>query len=449
MPQSSPALHTDFYQLTMAAAYHEAGVEGQASFSLFCRDLPRNRGYMAAAGLEPALDYLESLAFSPEDIDYLRSLGRFKPDFLDRLAGLRFTGEVWALPEGSVCFPQEPLLEVTAPIIEAQLAETYLINTINLHTTLASKASRCIQAAAGRPCVDFGLRRTHGLDAGMAAARSSAIAGFAGTSNVAASRELGTMPVGTMAHSFVEALEDEKESFLAFARSFPQNTILLVDTYDVPVGLARAVEAAAELRSQGYDLLGVRLDSGDMAEWSRLARRMLDQAGLTKAQVVVSGGMDEYAITEILERGACIDSFGVGTKMGNSADAPYFDFIYKMVQFRGRPTLKLSPGKETWTAPKQVWRRLGSDGLIEADVLGLRDEEPRGEPLLERVMAGGRRTAPRRDWRQARERCREQIPSLPEECRRLIDPSPLQVEISPGLDRLQKKTKRAAAAARR
>ncbi len=442
MPQLSKALETDFYQLTMAAAYFEAGVEAQATFSLFCRELPPQRGYILAAGLEQALDFLEGFCFTPDDLAYLKSLGRFKPAFLEHLAGLRFSGEVWAIPEGTVCFPQEPLLEVTAPILEAQLVETHLINIINLHSMLASKAARCQQAAQGRSCVDFSLRRTQGMDAGFAAARSSAIAGFAGTSNVAASARLGLVPVGTMAHSFVEAREDEMESFRIFARCFPDHTVLLVDTYHVPTGLERAIEVARELRQAGHKLLGVRVDSGDLAQASRLAREMLDRAGLKDALVVVSGSLDEFAIAELLERGAVVDSFGVGTKMGNSADAPYFDFIYKMVSYRDRPTLKLSPGKETWTAPKQVWRRLDGRGLIAADTLGLRDEGLEGRPLLQPVMRGGRRLEPEPGWRRAQERFQEEAATLPPQCRRLRDPEPLAVEISPGLESLQEQIAR-------
>ena len=439
MPQLSQALETDFYQLTMAAAYFEAGVQSQATFSLFCRELPPQRGYILAAGLEQALDFLENFSFTPEDLAYLESLGRFKPEFLEHLSRLRFSGEVWAIPEGTVCFPQEPLLEVTAPILEAQLVETHLINIINLHSMLASKAARCQQAARGISCVDFSLRRTQGMDAGFAAARSSAIAGFAGTSNVAASAQLGLAPIGTMAHSFVEAREDEMESFRIFARCFPDHTVLLVDTYHVPTGMERAIQVAREMQEAGHKLLGVRVDSGDLAQASRLAREMLDQAGLKDALVVVSGSLDEFAIDDLLERGAAVDSFGVGTKMGNSADAPYFDFIYKMVSYQDRPTLKLSPGKETWTAPKQVWRRLDGQGVIAGDTLGLRGEELTGQPLLQPVMRGGRRLEPEPGWRRAQERFRQQVATLPERCRRLRDPEPLAVEISPGLKALQDK----------
>lgn len=437
MYSGSLAMQTDFYQITMAAAYHAHGMAGQACFSLFARHLPAERGFLVAAGLEEALDYLESFAFAPEDIAYLESLGRFKPDFLRVLANTRFTGQVRALPEGTICFADEPFLEVTAPIMEAQLVETYLINVVNLHSTLASKAARCLLAAQGRGLVDFSLRRTHGVDGGMAAARSSALAGFQGTSNLAAARQYGITPVGTMAHSFVEAFGDELSAFRAFARTFPDHTVILVDTYDSVAGLHRAVRVAGELLAQGHRLVGIRLDSGDLVGLSRQARTILDQAGLEQARVVVSGSLDETRMAELLAQGAQVDLFAVGTKMGSSADAPFLDMAYKLVNYDGRPTLKLSAGKETWAGAKQVWRRLDREGRLDHDLLGLAHEDQPGQPLLEPVMQGGRRAAPRQDWRQAQARFRQDLAQMPEAVLRLGDHRPPRLEITPALRDLQ------------
>ncbi len=444
MSSTSLALHTDFYEITMSAVYHARGMNQHATFSLFAHDLPPQRGYMVAAGLEAALDYLEGFHFSEEDIAYLRSLGRFQEDFLQHLAGLRFTGEVWALPEGTVCFAEEPILEVTAPIMEAQMVETHLIQTINLHTTLASKAARCITAAQGRPCVDFSLRRCQGRDAGFAAARSSALVGFVGTSNVEAARRLGTMPVGTMAHSFVEAFGDELQAFRAFGQTFPDHTVTLVDTYNDEVGLRHSVTVAQELLEQGHKLVGIRLDSGDLVALSQQARRILDQAGLDEVKVVVSGSLDEHRIAEILAAGAKVDMLAVGTKMGSAADAPYLDLAYKLVAYQGRPTLKLSSGKESLVMPKQIWRRLGPDGKIASDLLGLREETAEGRPLLKQVMKDGRRVASPSSWQEAQAVFQAELATLPEPCLALDRPGRVPVEVSPALRDLQDRTRQAA-----
>ena len=405
---------------------------------------PPQRGYILAAGLAEVLDFLAKFRFTREEVDYLGSLNRFEQSFLDMLAGLRFSGEVWALPEGTVCFAGEPIVEVTAPLIEAQLVETRLIQLINLHSTLASKAARCVQAAEGRTCVDFSLRRTQGREAGWAAARSSAIAGFTGTSNVEASQALGTMPVGTMAHAFVEAFGDEMASFRAFADAFPAGTVLLVDTYDSVEGLHRAVRVAQELKKQGQRLVGVRLDSGDLVGMSRQARQILDAAGLEDTRVVVSGSLDEFRMAELVGQGAMVDVFGVGTKMGSSADAPYLDLAYKLVTYDGRPTLKLSTGKETWACPKQLWRTLDAEGRIAGDLLGLRQEQHPGEPLLEQVMLDGRPTGPIPTWLEAQERFKAQKATLPKACLRLLDPRPLGITPSEELRQVQHKARQSA-----
>ena len=441
MPPNGLALHTDFYEITMSAVYHARGMNQTATFSLFAHDLPVQRGYMIAAGLEAALDYLENFAFTQEDIDYLRSLARFDDDFLQRLAEVRFTGEVWALSEGTVCFAEEPILEVTAPIIEAQLVETHLIQTINLHSTLASKAARCITAAQGRPCIDFSLRRCQGRDAGFAVARSSAMVGFVGTSNVDAARRLGTTPVGTMAHSFIEAFGDEAQAFGAFSEVFPEHTVTLVDTYDTEGGLRHSVEVAKNLLAQGNSLVGIRLDSGDLAGLSVKARQMLNHAGLSEVKVVVSGSLDEHRIQEMLAAGAEVDILAVGTKMGSSADAPYLDLAYKLVAYDGHPTLKLSTGKESLVMPKQIWRRLGPDGKIESDLLCLRNEKAEGSAILHPVMQNGRRVGKRLSWQDAKDVFKNEYATLPSACLELNQPGRVPIIVSPELKSLQDQTR--------
>lgn len=440
------ALDTDFYQITMAQVYHDRSMDGMATFSLFAHNLPDTRGFMVAAGLEYVLDYLEGFAFSAREIEYLASLGRFSAGFLASLDGLSFTGDVWAAPEGTVLFAGEPFLEVTAPITQAQLVETHLIRTINLHSTLSSKAARCILAAGGRECVDFSLRRCQGRDAGLAAARAAVLSGFSSTSNVDAARRLGVAPVGTMAHSFVEAFGDERQAFEAFADSFPDYTVTLVDTYDNTRGLEDSVHLARRLHESGHRLLGIRLDSGDLAVLSRQARQTLDAAGLRDVKVVVSGSLDEERIAALLAADAAVDIFAVGTRMGSSADAPYLDLAYKLVAYDERPTLKLSSGKQTHPGAKQVWRELDEGGIITGDVLGLRDERHPGRALLEPVMEGGRRLGPRQGWRQAGERFAAEAKSLPTTCRDIARPSPLQPTVSPLLEDLTRKATRDALA---
>jgi nicotinate phosphoribosyltransferase len=444
MLAKSPALSTDFYELTMAACYHAQGMQGSATFSLFPHDLPASRNFLVAAGLETVLDYLQNFRFTSEDIDYLASLGRFQPDFLKYLAGMRFTGEVWAMPEGTICFGGEPILEITAPVIEGQLVETFLINAFNLNSMLASKAARCVVAAQGKALVDFGLRRTPGLDAGLASARAASLVGFEGTSNVAAAAHLGARPVGTMAHSFVVAFGEETEAFESFAATFPDSTVFLVDTYDSLSGLKKAVKAALRLRDKGHELVGIRLDSGDLAEMSRKAREMLNQAGFQKAKVVVSGNLDEYRIEELIQNGAAVDMYAVGTKMGSSADAPFLDLAYKLVSYEGRPTLKLSTGKVTWAAPKQLWRQVDEDGVIINDVLGLRDEAQKGRPLLEKVMQDGEPVNEVPGWREAREVFKKNLAQLPEECLDLHHKCRVEVQASRALKDLQERAKKAA-----
>src|SRR6266545_2299217 len=359
-------LCTDLYELNMAASYLRRGMTGPATFSLFARHLPPDRGFLVAAGLQECLEFLEGFHFDDDELAWLHAELGFDDQAVAAFAELRFTGEVWAVPEGRVVFAGEPLLEVTAPIAEAQLVETALLNSISFHTAVASKAARCRLAAGGAELVDFAFRRTQGMDAAMAVARASAMVGFSATSNVEAARRFGLRVAGTMAHSFVEAFGDERSAFAAFARDFPDRTTFLVDTYDTLEGVRAAIEVIRELGLAGG--LGVRLDSGDLGELAVRTRRLLDEAGLPDARIVASGGLDEYAIAELVGHGAPIDIYGVGTKMGVSADAPYLDTAYKLVRYGERPVAKLSPGKPSLPGAKQVFRGRATDG----DLLGLR-----------------------------------------------------------------------------
>lgn len=415
------ALLTDLYELNMAASYLKRSMRGEATFSLFVRRLPPERGFLVAAGVENCLDYLEGMSFDRDDLDYLASVG-FDRDALDAFAALRFTGDVHAVPEGRIVFANEPILEVTAPIAEAQLVETMLLNQVTFQTAIASKAARCRLAAAERiELVEFGFRRTHGVDAAMAAARCSAIVGFVATSNVTAARRFGLRPSGTMAHSYVEAFGREVDAFRAFASDRGGQPTFLVDTYDTETGIANAIAVIAELGLG--DGCGVRLDSGDLPALARTARRMLDDAGLRATRVFVSGNLDEYQLADMVRDGVPVDAAGVGTRLGVSADAPYLDSAYKLVDYDGRPVMKLSAGKETYPGAKQVFR---GGGL--ADHLGLRGEDPPmgTEPLLVPVMAGGSRarpaTAPADALARARARFEADMAELPVDVRRLRDP---------------------------
>ncbi len=401
------ALITDLYELTMAACYYDHQMFDRAAFSLFVRDYPPRRRYFVAAGLEDALCYLRDLRFAPDDLEYLDRLQFFKKDFLSYLEGFRFSGDVQAIPEGRLFFVNEPVLEVEAPLIEAQLVETFLINAVNLQTMIATKASRCFQAAGERQLVDFSLRRAQGTEAGLKVARASYIGGFIGTSNVLAGKTFGLPVFGTMAHSFITSFDREIEAFRAFAHTFPHNTVLLVDTYDTVSGASKAARIGKEMAERGESLKGVRLDSGNIAQLSKRVRQVLVQAGLGDATIFASGAIDEDKILRVVRRGGDIDAFGVGTKMGVSADAPYLDMAYKMVEYAQRPALKLSPGKATWAGKKQVFRSQTPAGKLKKDVIGLRDDRLPGEPLLQKVMSRGTIAA--------------RMPSLPEVRRRFLD----------------------------
>src|SRR6266852_3011494 len=368
------ALIVDLYELTMAASYFAIGYNDAACFSLTIRRMPPRRGFLVAAGLERLLEALEDYRFEPPALDYLDSLRIFAPEFLGFLGSMRFTGEVFAMPEGSIFFAEEPILEIHAPLIEAQLLETLVINQIGMASLIASKAARCVLAAAGRRLIDFGLRRSQGVDAGLIAARSSYLAGFAGTSNVLAGRRYGIPVYGTMAHSYIMAHEREREAFEHFVALFPRLSTLLVDTYDTIRGVENAAAVARDLRDKGFKLQAVRLDSGDLADLSIKARRILDQSGLNDVSIFASGNLDEYRIRELIRAGAPIDAFGVGTAMVVSADAPSLDFAYKLAEYRGVPRLKTSLNKVTLPGRKQWFRAFNANGGFYADMIGLADE---------------------------------------------------------------------------
>jgi len=429
------ALFTDLYELTMAAAFFREGVRGSATFSLYVRRLPPERGFLVAAGLADVLEYLRGFRFSPDALDYLRSLGRFEPAFLAHLATLRFTGQVRAVREGTVLFAEEPLLEISAPLIEAQLLETAVINFCHVQTLLASKAARVVLAANGRALAEFGLRRSHGTDAGMKAARCAFLAGFDSTSNVLAGRTWGMPLSGTMAHSFVTAFSREIDAFRAYARAFPDSAVLLLDTYDTVAAARQAVEVARGLTADGHRLAGVRLDSGNLAALSREVRAILDGGGFPDVRIIASGGLDEHDVAALLAAGAPIDGFGVGTKLDVSADAPSLEMVYKLVSFGGRDTLKVSPEKETWVGAKQVIRRRDADGRLAGDVLGLESEDlpAEAETLLEPVMRNGRLIGPHPALDALREYCARQVAALPEGVRRLREPEAYPVAPSDGL----------------
>jgi nicotinate phosphoribosyltransferase len=391
--QQNMSLFTDFYELTMCACYFDNQKFEPATFDLFIRRLPPNRGYLLFAGLEQVLQYLQGVKFTEEHLAYLKTQGFNRP-FLNYLKNFKFTGDVWAAPEGTVVFSCEPLIRVTAPIIEAQLVETFLLNTVNLQTMIATKASRVVNAAQGKTVIEFGLRREHGIDAGMKVARCSYIAGCQGTSNVLAGLTYGIPVFGTMAHSFIMSYEKEIDAFRAFTKTFPANSTVLIDTYDDMAGAEKAVAVAKELEKAGQKLSGVRLDSGDLAEISKNVRKLFDGEGLQYVRIFASGDLDEFKIEELRKKGAKIDAFGVGTKMGTSADKPYVDVIYKLCETMNpngdfTPIMKLSEAKVTLPGRKQVYRFKDAKGNYEKDIIALADEKVNGKPLMVKVMEKG------------------------------------------------------------
>ncbi|MBV9558011.1 MAG: nicotinate phosphoribosyltransferase [Pseudolabrys sp.] len=415
---TTSALSTDLYELNMVQAYLDRGENKTAVFEFFVRKLPARRSFLMAAGLESVLDYLETLSFTAQEIDWLKRGGRFRHNLLEYLENFRFTGDVHAMPEGTVFFPHEPILRITAPLPQAQLIETRLISILQFQSMIASKAARMVLAAGSKSLADFGLRSAHGSEAGLWAARASYIAGFSGAANVAAGRAYGIPIVGTMAHSFVQVYGDELAAFEQFARARPDNVILLIDTYDTEAGARHVVELAPKLKADGIAVRGVRIDSGDLVASSKKVRAILDAGGLNDAVILVSGGINEDEIVRLAKAGAPIDGYGIGANLTTSQDAPTLDCAYKLQEYDGKPKRKLSEGKQTWPGRKQVWRNF-ADGIMTDDIVSIESDTPSGEALIVQVMKSGKRidAAPTLD--AIREAARRNLMSLPPRQREL------------------------------
>ncbi len=438
MNQPPSALLTDLYQLTMLQAYVEQGMEETAVFEFFVRKLPPPRNFLIAAGLEQVLDYLETFRFSPADLEWLAHCGRFNRSFIDYLERLRFTGDVHAMPEGTVFFPNEPILRVTAPLPQAQFVETRIMNLLNFQTMIASKAARSVLVADGKPLIDFGLRRAHGAEAGLLAARASHLVGFTGTATVLAGMKFGIPVYGTMAHAFVQAHEDETLAFEHFAYAQPDNVVLLLDTYDTEAAARKVVALAPRLKEKGIIVKGVRLDSGDLADHARKVRRILDDGGLPHVKILASGNLDEYRVEALMASGAPIDGFAVGTAMTTSADAPSLDCAYKLQEYAGRACRKRSEGKATWPGRKQVYRHYGADGRFAEDIVTVEDDAQPGDALIRPVLQAGRRLAPLPSLAELRAHAASQLSRLPNFLRRLDPAPPYPVQISQALRDLAK-----------
>ncbi|MEM2487778.1 MAG: nicotinate phosphoribosyltransferase [Thermoproteota archaeon] len=442
MSMGDLALFTDLYELTMGQSYFESW-NVKATFELFVRKLPPNRGYLIAAGLEDVCNYLLNFRFKEDDLEFLKKKG-FKNDFLEFLQRIRFTGDVWALPEGELVFQNEPIIRVTAPIIEAQVFETFIINTVNFQTLIATKASRVVNSARGRPVIDFGSRRAHGVDAGLKAARASYIGGCIGTSNVLAGKLYGIPIFGTMAHSYIEAFPSEKEAFKAWVKSWGTDTVLLVDTYDTLRGVRNAIEVVEELTGR-KELKGVRMDSGDMVTLSKEARRILNNAGFISTKIFVSGGLDEYVIEDYLNKGAEMDVFGVGSSLVTSDDAPKIDIVYKLVESEENgklvPRMKIAENEKiTLPGAKQVFR-IEENGKYIKDIIGLSNEDLEGKKKLVKIFKDGKLVYRLPSLDEIREKAQIELSKLPEEYKRIRNPATYPVEISRELSRLTDKVR--------
>ncbi len=430
LPPSSAAIFTDLYELTMLQSYVRDDLQRTAAFDLFIRRL-RERNYFIFVGLESALSYLENLRFTQDQLDYLDSLPQFDRSFIDWLADFRFEGDVYAMLEGTTTFANEPVLEVVAPLPQAQLVETALLNQVTYPTNIASKAARIVRAARGRSVAEFGMRRLHGMDAAMEAARAAYIAGVDSTSNVLAGATFGINVTGTMAHSYIQVHESEQEAFRSFASHYPRTT-LLVDTYDTLEAVRDAVKLYHEME-ESRRFAWVRLDSGDLAQLAREVRLILDEGGLTVVRIIASNSLDEFRIRDLLDAGAPIDAFGVGTRLGTVVDMPYLDSVYKLVEYDGQPRMKLSSGKVNYPGRKQVYRHYDGKTAVR-DVVSTATEQSEGEALLQLVMKGGKRTeAGQGTLEEARQRARDSISRLPERLHALepvADPYPVEVSRS-------------------
>jgi nicotinate phosphoribosyltransferase len=447
-PRIDPAsslLLTDLYELNMYEAYLAAGMTGPAVFEFFVRKLPPERNFLLAAGLDQVLAFLEGVRLSEAELAWLEASGRFGRTTLERLAAFRFTGEVHAMHEGTVLFGDEPMLAVVAPLPEAQLLESRIINLLHFQTLVASKAARMALVAPGRTLLDFGLRRAHGAEAGMLAARAAYIAGFTGTATMLAEPFFGVPIFGTMAHSFIQAHGDETEAFRNFARARPDQVVLLLDTYDTEAAARKVVALAPELAREGIRLRGVRLDSGDLGAHARQVRAILDAAGLHEVRIFASGGIDEWQLRDLVARGTPIDGYGIGTSLTTSSDCPALDCAYKLQEYAGRARRKRSEGKATWPGRKQVFRRYGADGRMVADVITLADDPQAGEPLLRPVMRDGRRLAPPPGLDRIRAHAAAELGRLPEALVALEPDRSYPVVVSPALRELARATDRTLA----
>jgi nicotinate phosphoribosyltransferase len=435
MKSVDSVLLTDLYQLTMLQGYYEQGMDETAVFEFFVRDLPPERGFLMAAGLEQVLQYLENLRFSAEGLEYLKDTGRFSDDFVDSLASLHFSGDVHAMAEGSVFFPHEPILRITAPMPQAQLVESRVINLLHYQTLVASKAARCVLAAPGKLLVDFGLRRAHGGEAGLLAARASYLAGFDGSSTVLAEPSFGVPIYGTMAHSFVQAHDIEVEAFDHFARAQPDNVVLLIDTYDTEAAAQKVVELAPRLAEHGINIKAVRLDSGDLFDHARQVRAILDAGGLQQTRLFCSGNLDEHQLRAFVQNDIPMDGFGIGTLMDTSADAPYLDCAYKLQEYAYIPRRKRSEGKATWPGRKQVYRCYDEQGVMTDDIVTLDHDVQAGKALVQPVMQDGKRLQPPPSLEESREHARHEIEALPPDLKALAE-FHYSVEISAALKQL-------------
>jgi nicotinate phosphoribosyltransferase len=439
-PATSPLL-TDLYQINMIQAYLDHGDTDAAVFELFVRSLPKRRGFLLAAGLHQALDYLENLRFSASEIDWLKRTGRFNTNLLDYLAEFRFAGEVHAMPEGTAFFVNEPVLRVTAPLPQAQLVESRLINILHFQSLIAAKAARCVLAAPDKLLVDFGMRRAHGAEAALLAARASYLAGFAGTATVLAGQAFGIPLYGTMAHSFIEAQDDETAAFEIFARARPDNVVLLLDTYDTEAAARKVVKLEPRLKAAGIAIRGVRLDSGDLAALAKSVRAILDDGGLQYVTIFASGGLDEDALRALAKAHVPIDGFGIGTSLTTSSDVPAIDFVYKLQEYAGVPRRKRSQNKATWPGRKQVWRRYDTDGRMAGDRIALdRPASPGAaaaagseQPLLHCVMRDGKRLSRPPSFDEIRSLAKRELERLPAPLRRLDPGASYPVEIGDDL----------------
>jgi nicotinate phosphoribosyltransferase len=449
MDHSASPLLTDLYQLNMLQCYLQHGMTETAVFEFFCRKLPQRRNFLIAAGLAPLVDWLEGLRFSVDELAWLEATGRFSPALIAYLATMRFSGDVDAMAEGTVFFADEPIVRITAPLPEAQLVETRLINLLQIQTLVASKAARMVLAAPGKTLIDFGLRRAHGGEAGLGAARAAYLAGFAGTATVLAGRLFDIPLYGTMAHAFIQAHDSEAAAFENFARARPANLVLLIDTYDTERGAEKVVALAPTLASLGITLRGVRLDSGDLAEHARAVRRILDAGGLEAVQILASGGLDEDQLQAFTAAGVPIDGFGIGTSLVTSDDAPALDCAYKLQEYAGVPRRKRSEGKATWPGRKQVFRRYADDGTLAGDTLTIESDResgaPVGEALIRPVMRAGRRLAGQPDLATIRRHAASELRRLPPALRALEPAPAYPVVVSPALRRLAEEADRRSA----